>query len=70
MKEIKEIRVRPVVRWIVTEFCKSDVASSCAVIGEFDNERQAEIVAHAIEHAPPYVTEVAPLPGLETYGAT
>jgi hypothetical protein len=55
-----EIRVRPVVRHVVTRYTASDPLppgvhtdgprGSLETLGEFDNERQAEDVAHALRY--------------------
>lgn len=46
-----EYRVRPVVRYIVTEFTSDpeNGAGGCGPIGEFDNEQQAEAVKRALD---------------------
>ena len=46
--QTKEIRVRPVIRHIVTEYRDDGVAASVATVGEFANEEQAEKVAAAL----------------------
>lgn len=56
MNAIEEIRVRPVVRWIVTRYVKTDAGSSVATIGEFDNEYNADEVARALQLLPPAKT--------------
>ena len=46
-----EIRVRPVVRHIVTSFTNDPETriASCGQVGEFDNEQKAEEVAQALK---------------------
>jgi cephalosporin-C deacetylase-like acetyl esterase len=50
-----EIRVRPVVRHIVTRYTKGDKQASLETLGEFDNEAQAESVADALRDR--YITK-------------
>lgn len=57
MKTTTEYRVRPVTRYIVTEFVKREADDhvpfagvSSSVIGQFDNESTALIAAEALTH--------------------
>lgn len=43
-----EIRVRPVVRSVVTRYASDGRGASLETLGEFDNEAYAEIVAEAL----------------------
>jgi hypothetical protein len=70
--ETREIRVRPVVRHIVTEYHSGVTAEGsnyggCATLGEFDSEAQAEKVAAAIraQHEPREYVMVEQAPGKE-----
>lgn len=49
----REIRVRPVVRYVVTDFtCDDDYGSQKSVpFGEFDNVDRANVVAYALAEA-------------------
>lgn len=57
-----EIRVRPVVRYIVTSFsCDDDYGSQKSVeFGEFDNVDRANIVAHAMAEADGAINPASP----------
>jgi hypothetical protein len=55
MSKTVEVRVRPVTRYVVTRYESITTptgggGSSCDTIGEFDNERNAELVANALRH--------------------
>jgi hypothetical protein len=56
MQKTVEIRVRPVVRYVVTRYESGTDANGmgyggCETVGEFDNERSAEFVAMALREA-------------------
>ena len=58
----REIRVRPVVRYIVTDFsCDEDYGDQKSVpFGEFDNVGRANTVAYALAASEPEKTVVEP----------
>jgi hypothetical protein len=53
MSSYREIRVRPVVRYVVTDFtCDEDYKNQRSIpYGEFDNVDRANAVAHALAEA-------------------
>jgi hypothetical protein len=64
-----EIRVRPVIRHVVTTFTPQSCGDGGSrAIGEFDSEAHAEEVAQALKemHAPREYVMVQETPGLET----
>ena len=49
MEPIKEFRVRPVTRYIVTYYVKTDAVTINGVIAEFDAEHNARLVCNALQ---------------------
>nr|WP_279183907.1 hypothetical protein [Acetobacter syzygii] len=64
----REIRVRPVVRYIITEFtCDDDMKNqSSTEWGEFDNAHRANVMANSMRYAEHYMGDNGVAVGPET----
>lgn len=61
----REIRVRPVVRYIVTDYNEDDAGKHTSIeFGQFDNVHRANVVAYAMAEAEAMVDGTSPKLGV------
>lgn len=66
MSKTVEYRVRPVVRYIVTQYTAEETSPGCgmvgsSLIGEFENQKRAELVSNALSSAHGHVVKWEPM---------